>query len=142
MKDKIFFDTNIICYAFDLNESFKRGICEKLIKKVLNGEIIGVVSNQVLGEIFNAATEKLGVSPDKAKILVQTITTSEKWEKVNYTYETINRAAGRFEQLGIPFWDLVIAETLKENGLNEIITENERDFRRVPGIKINNPFRL
>ena len=83
-----------------------------------------------------------GCPPEKARILVQTIITSEKWEKVNYTYETINRATERFEQLGIPFWDLVIAETLKENDLNEIITENERDFRRVPGIKINNPFRL
>jgi predicted nucleic acid-binding protein len=141
MKDKIFFDTNIICYAFDLNEVFKRGTCEKLIKRVLNGEIIGVVSNQVLGELFNAATGKLGVDPDKARILVQAIITSEKWEKVNYTYETINRAVEKFEHAEIPFWDLVIAETLKENGIKEIITENERDFRGVPGIKITNPFR-
>lgn len=142
MKDRVFFDTNIICYAFDLNEVFKRRICEKLIKRVLDGEIIGVVSNQVLGEIFNATTGKLGVPPEKARILVQTIITSEKWEKINYTHETINLATDKFEQLRIPFWDLVIAETLKENNLSEIITENERDFRRIPEIKIINPFRL
>jgi predicted nucleic acid-binding protein len=141
MKDRVFFDTNIICYAFDLNESAKREVCEKLVKRVLNREILGVVSNQVLGEIFNAATEKLKVQPDKARILVQSIITSDKWEKVNYTHETINRAAEKFEELGVPFWDLVIAETIKENGISQIITENERDFRRVPGIKINNPFK-
>lgn len=142
MKDKIFFDTNIICYAFDLSETAKREVCEKLIKRVLNGEIVGVVSNQYLGEVFNAATKKLGVSPEKVRILVQAIISSEKWEKVNYTHETINRAAEKFERLGIPFWDLVIAETLKENGLNEIFTENEKDFRGFRGIKINNPFNV
>lgn len=141
MKDRIFFDTNIICYAFDINEHTKREVCEKLIKRVLNGEITGIVSNQVLGEVFNATTTKLKMSLEKAKILVQAIIASEKWEKVNYTHKTINRAAEKFEQLGIPFWDSVIAETLRENSVEEIITENERDFKRVPGIRINNPFR-
>jgi predicted nucleic acid-binding protein len=141
MKDKLFFDTNILCYAFDLNEGAKRETCEKLIKKVLNGEIIGVVSNQILGETFNAAIKKLKISPEKARIMVQGIITSDKWEKVNYNYETINRATEKFEQLRIPFWDLVIAETLKENGLTEIITENEKDFEKFPGIKVNNPFK-
>jgi predicted nucleic acid-binding protein len=81
------------------------------------------------------------VPPDKVRILVQAIIASGRWEKVNYTHETINRAAEKFEHLRVPFWDLVLAETIKENGMNEIITENEKDFRMVPGIKVNNPFK-
>ena len=141
MKDKIFFDTNIICYAFDLSEPDKRAICEGLVKQVLGGEIAGVVSNQVLGEVFNAAVSKLKVAPDKARIMVRAMTESDKWQKINYTYETIDRAAERFEQLGVPFWDLVIAETLKENEITEIITENEKDFDKIPWINVRNPFK-
>ncbi len=40
-----------------------------------------------------------------------------------------------------PFLDSLIAETMKENGINQIITENENDFIRIPGIKIKNPLR-
>lgn len=141
MNDEIFFDTNIICYAFDLREPAKRRVCERLIKQVLDGEIIGTVSNQVLGEVFNAAVNKLNLSPNQARIIVQGIIHSDKWHKTNYTQNTINSAAEKFERLGMRFWDLVISETMKENGVTEIITENEKDFLRISGIKITNPFK-
>lgn len=141
MKDRIFFDANVICYAFDINEPAKREICQGMVREVLKGEIIGVVSNQVLGEIFNAAIKKLRVPPKEARIMVQGIIESDKWQKIAYTCETINRATERFEQLGVPFWDLVIAETLKENEIEKIATENERDFKGISGIKVINPFK-
>ena len=96
MNDRVFFDTNIICYAFDLKEPAKREICEKLVKRVMNGEIAAFVSNQILGEVFNASVKKLGLSTDKAKIIVQTMIESEKWHKVDYTYNTINNAVEKF----------------------------------------------
>ncbi len=141
MNDRVFFDTNIICYAFDLKEPTKREICKKLVKQVMKGESAATVSNQVLGEIFNASIKKLGLTTDKAKIIVQTIIDSEKWHKVDYTHSTVNNAVEKFEQLKIPFWDSVIVETMKENGISEIITENERDFDMIPGIKVRNPFK-
>ncbi|MDE1825802.1 MAG: hypothetical protein KGH61_04635 [Candidatus Micrarchaeota archaeon] len=69
------------------------------------------------------------------------IVESDKWQKINYTHDTINHAAEKFEQLGVPFWDLVIAETLKENDITEIITENGKDFDKIPWIKVRNPFK-
>jgi len=30
---------------------------------------------------------------------------------------------------------------MKENGMEEIITENEKDFEKIEGLKVNNPFR-
>lgn len=36
---------------------------------------------------------------------------------------------------------VVNAQTMKENGITEIITENEADFHNIPGIKITNPFK-
>jgi hypothetical protein len=30
---------------------------------------------------------------------------------------------------------------MKENGIDTIITENEKDFKKIPGIKVINPFK-
>jgi predicted nucleic acid-binding protein len=40
-----------------------------------------------------------------------------------------------------PFWDALIAACMLENGIEIIVTENDRDFKRVPGITVTNPFR-
>lgn len=141
MKDKLFIDTNIVVYAFDLAEPTKREVCEKILEDAFRGEISGVVSNQVLGEAFNAAVSKIKMPANKVTTMIKSLIASEKLEKIDYNYSTINRAISNFEELGVPFWDLVMAETMKENGITQIITENERDFARIPGIKVTNPFR-
>jgi predicted nucleic acid-binding protein len=141
MRDKLFFDTNIICYAFDLAEPAKRKVCKKLMEKVFSGEILGVVSNQVLGEVFNAAVTKIHMPEDKASIIVKSLIASDKWEKVAYNHITVNRTINDFIEYNAPFWDLLIAETMKENGITEIVTENERDFSKIPGIRLTNPFK-
>ena len=41
----------------------------------------------------------------------------------------------------VPFWDALIAASMLDAGISSIVTENERDFRRVPGINVINPFR-
>lgn len=141
MRDKLFFDTNIICYAFDLAEPAKRKVCKKLMEKVFSGEILGVVSNQVLGEVFNAAVTKIHMPEDKASIIVKSLIASDKWEKVACNHITVNRTINDFIEYNAPFWDLLIAETMKENGITEIVTENERDFSKIPGIRLTNPFK-
>ena len=141
MKDLLFLDTNIICYAFDLAEPTKRKACQKILEKAFSGEISGAVSNQVLGEAFNASVTKIRIPASKAAIMIKSLIASEKLEKVNYSHNTINRAVSNFETFGVPFWDLVIAETMKENGISKIVTENEKDFRKIPGIEIINPFK-
>lgn len=141
MKDRIFFDTNIICYAYDATEPAKRRICEQLLEKVYKGETAGVVSNQVLGELFNAVITKLDVPLDKAKVIVRSIALSRMWEKINYDYNTVDKALMAFNDIKAPFWDFLIAETMKENNITEIITENEDDFANIPGIRVTNPLK-
>lgn len=141
MKDRLFFDTNIVCYAYDASEPEKRKVCKKLVEEVFNGNFVGVVSNQILGEIFNALVTKLDVPVKDARIIVESLLVSDRWEKINYTENTIRRTVGSFNNARLPFWDLVITETMKENNLTVIITENEKDFDRVPGVEVRNPLR-
>lgn len=101
----------------------------------------GVISNQILVELYNALTRKLGVDPDIARVIGDSFITSENWRKVSYSNMTVKAALEISKAFRAPFLDSLIAETMKENGINQIITENENDFIRIPGIKLKNPLR-
>ena len=142
MKDESFYDTNILIYAYDLNEPRKRKLCKQIVKDVFSGKEVGVVSGQILVELYNALTRKLAVSADSARKIVESFILSENWLKVNYNENTIRAAIRSSLAFKSPFLDTLIAETMKEHALNTIITENEKDFIRMPGMKVVNPIVL
>lgn len=139
MKDEIFYDTNVLYYAYDLSEPKKRRTCQTLISRIFMGETKGVISNQILVELYNALTRKLGVKSDTAKVIVDSFITSANWLKISYNHITVKAALDTSKAFRAPFLDSLITETMKENGINQITTENEKDFARIPGIKIKNP---
>jgi predicted nucleic acid-binding protein len=141
MSDELFFDTNILCYAYDNSEPSKRAVCQRLVERALMGEIKGVISNQILVELFNACTRNLGVPLDQANIIVRSLIISKHWRKVDYDYNTVDKALNHSASFKTPFLDVLISETMKENGITTILTENEKDFCRIPGIKVINPFK-
>src|SRR5208283_3200287 len=141
MKDRIFFDTNILLYAYEDTEQEKRAICLKLVQEVFNGKREGVISNQILGEFSNILINKAGASVDDTEHAVGELLESENWIKFSYGSDTVKKALRACKTYSIPFWDSVIAETMKENGIYTIITENEKDFSKTPEINVINPFK-
>ena len=142
MKDESFYDTNILIYAYDLNEPRKRKLCKQIVKDVFSGRDVGVVSGQILVELYNSLTRKLAVPADSARKIVESFILSENWLKINYNENTIKAALKSSFAFKSPFLDTLIAETMKDHGLNTIITENEKDFIKIPGIKVINPLGL
>lgn len=143
MNDKFLFDTNIIIYAHDISELEKKDICARLLENVYENELTGVVSNQILGEVFKGLTKNIEkpISVEEAKLVIENIIDSDSWTKINYTHETVKRTILTVKVHKAPFWDSLIAETMKENGIVKIYTENEKDFKKIPGIKVVNPFK-
>ncbi len=143
MSDSRFYDTNILVYAHNMSDKPKRDVAAALIGRVLNGESIGVISSQILGELFVALTKRIEepLSREDAADIVMNYAISKKWVRINYTDETIKRAIFSTVRSKAPFWDVVIAETMKENGVFEIVTANEEDFKGIDGIRVVNPFR-
>jgi predicted nucleic acid-binding protein len=45
------------------------------------------------------------------------------------------------ESVRAPFWGALIAACMLEHGIEIIVTENEKDFKKIPGITIVNPFK-
>lgn len=143
MNDEFFFDTNIIVYAYDSSEPKKQEMCARLLEQVYEKEFIGVVSNQILGEVFKGLTENIEkpISVEDARLIIENMVDSDSWIKLNYDQETVKRAILTVKANKVPFWDTVIAETMKENGIETIYTENEDDFKKIPGIKVVNPIK-
>ena len=143
MKDEMVFDTNIIVYVYDASETDKQNKCRTFIEKVYNDEIVGVVSNQILGEVFKTLTVNIEnpISVENAELVIENIVESDKWVKLTYDHETVKKAIGIVKLHKASFWDAVIGETMKENGIYKICTENEKDFKKIPGIKVINPLK-
>lgn len=141
MKDRILFDTNILVYAFDTHEPDKNRKAASLFMEVENGNITGVISNQIIGEFFFVITSKVRHKlPDiDAYAIVNDLIYSSRWEKVNYTHNTVGRAIEMCTKVNKPFWDTLIIETAIENGVKKIYTENVKDFTGLYDIKIINP---
>ncbi len=143
MSVKRFYDTNILVYAYDTDEGDKQRLCAGLIKEVFARSSVGAISNQILGELFYTLTEKVNpaISRNTALKILGGYVKSDGWIKVDYDSSTVLKACASVEAFGSSFWDTVIAETMKENGIAEILTENTKDFEKIPGIKVTNPFR-
>ena len=62
------------------------------------------------------------------------IMSSIYWKVFNYTGNTICKALDS----RIVFWDSLIIETMKENGVTGMVTENTKDFSG-SGLRVHNP---
>ena len=137
----VFFDTNILAYAFDESDEEKRRPCEKLVRSGFQGETSCYVSNQVLSELYVVLTRRVGkpLSREKAATIVSGLVDSPKWNKIDYTHLTVKRALEDLHTINSSFWDILIAETMRDAGVTRIYTENERDFTKLPWIRVENP---
>ena len=136
------FDTNILVYAHDISENEKRNKGLHLMESVFAGEREGIVTNQILAELFHVLTGSMKKSIDvkKAQEIVNAIISSDSWKKINYSHKTVKRAVNYVEEFNLHFWDALISATMIENNIFTIYTENEKDFKKIPGIKVINPF--
>ena len=143
-EEGAFFDTNILAYAFDETDEKRRKTCEKLVTAGFQGDTICYISNQVLSELFVVLTRHVRrpLPKEKASLIVRGFIDSSKWNKINYTHLTVKRAVDDLETLNTSFWDVLIAETMREAGVKTLFTENEKDFRKIPWIQVRNPVTL
>ena len=141
MQDKFVVDTSILVYAYNKSEKEKRGRCINLIKSIFNNEREAFITNQILAELFSVLALKIEkpIPTEKADLIIDSIIKSNNWNKINYTHITIKKAIDLLKSFKIPFWDSLIVATMLENDIFCIYTENTKDFKKVPRLKVINP---
>jgi predicted nucleic acid-binding protein len=143
MKDKRrLIDTNILVYAYDSSEKTKHRFCQSLVRKIWE-EGGAFITLQNLMEFFVVVTRKVEnpLSIEDAKIIIEDILASKKWTVIDRDASTFTTAIELVRIHKRHFWDALIAACMLENNIEEIVTENSKDFENIPDIATVNPFK-
>ena len=135
MTDKVFFDTNVLVYAYSNTEPDKQAIARKLI-----AESVSYVSTQVLKELTNTLTKKFRNSWQEAK---NAVLESSK-NNLLYTNEiqTILNACDIADKYKLSFYDSLIIAAALECECSILYSEDMQDKQIIDGrLKIVNPFK-
>ncbi|MFV1951142.1 MAG: PIN domain-containing protein [Nitrospinota bacterium] len=140
MTDKLI-DTNILVYAYDTSEGDKHEASRDLLVQIWK-EGGGVICLQNLMEFFVVMTKKVENPIDvaEARTIVEDFLKSDNWRIIDRDEDTFLNAVNLVSEHEIHLWDAVIAACMKENDLTEIVTENKKDFEKIPDIKVIIPF--
>lgn len=134
MKDNVFFDTNILVFAYSYTELEKQRLARQLI-----AESNSFISTQVLQELANTLTRKFKFSyPDAAKAI------KESRENNNLhinTESTLLQACTIAKRYRFSFYDSVIISAALESDCTVLYTEDMNHGQVIESkLKIANPF--
>ena len=138
MSDKVFVDTNILIYAYDLDAGQKNAISSAAIKDLWKNRS-GIISIQVLQEFYVNVTRKIPnpLSKPKAREIIENYLA---WDVELNEVITILAASEIEERYNLSFWDALIVAAACNAKADKIITEDLNHGQRIEGILIENPF--
>ena len=136
--DKVFIDTNIIIYAYDVTAGKKHDTAGTIITDLWDSGL-GIISTQVLQEFFVNVVQKIPKPMDKqeAKVIVRDFL---KWNVVVNTGESVIDGIDICVRFGYSFWDSMIIEAAIKGGAAVLISEDLQDGQVISGVTIKNPF--
>jgi predicted nucleic acid-binding protein len=132
MNAKPFLDTNILIYAFALNDP-RSEQAESLLAAG------GVISMQVLNEFVNVSRRKLArewLEIEDALSILRTILDPP----IPLTIEVHEGAIGLSRDHGFAFYDSLIVSAAIRGGCQILYTEDMQDGQTVQGVTFRNPF--
>lgn len=136
-------DTVVLVHAYTVSDDEKHRLALVLIERVWGGEE-AMTTLQNLCEFFFVVTRKVEkpISASAAETIVKGILTATQWRVIDRSPETVFKAIELVKLHRAPFWDALIATCMLEQQVHTIITENEKDFGKIPGITVINPFKV
>ena len=137
MTDLKAFDTNILVYAFNIDENAKHLKAKALFNSVCNGEFKGLLSIQNLTELFYWFIRSKKVTIELAERIINDFIESKQWVIKNLDVDRLKIGMHITKQHKMPFWDALICANAILEGVNEIYTENVKDYKSELIIAIN-----
>ena len=136
--DKVFVDTNILIYAYDISAGIRHETAKKLLARLWNSGQ-GVISTQVLQEFYVTATRKLPkvIDPLVAKEIVTDLL---EWELATIEGPMILEAMELSQKHSFSFWDSLIIVAAQKADCTLLLSEDLSSGRTIGKLKIKNPF--
>jgi predicted nucleic acid-binding protein len=137
-EDKVFLDTNIIIYAYDITAGRKHKVAGKIMMDLWDTGL-GVLSTQVIQEFFVNISRKIPkpIDEELARAIVADLL---KWDVVINDCESILEAIDILLKYGYSFWDSLIIEAAVKGGSRILFSEDFSHGQTIAGVTIKNPF--
>jgi predicted nucleic acid-binding protein len=139
MHAKIFFDTNILVYAYSSDAPDKQRIAHEMIEDGMRYGI-GVISPQVLGEFFVTITRKVKtpMAPDTARMEIENF---QGLDVVSSDRALVLQAIDLQTRFQVNYWDaMIIASALRAN-CRTILSEDLAHGQKYGEVEVKNPFK-
>jgi predicted nucleic acid-binding protein len=139
MTDKLFVDTNILIYAYDLDAGAKHKQAAELIRSLWENRS-GVLSTQVLQEFYVNVTQKIP-KPVPLAAARGIIDAYRAWQVEVNTVATVLLASEYQERNRLSFRDSMIVAAAVQGGAAVLLTEDLNAGQLIEGVEVRNPFR-
>ena len=126
-EGKMFIDTNIMIYAFDVSAGKKHQVASHILSDLWNSGL-GVLSTQVLQEFYVNVVQKIQ-KPIDQKMAKEIIRDLMKWHVVVNNGDSILDAIDISEKYGYSFWDSLIIEAALTGGVSVLLSEDRNTVR-------------
>lgn len=132
-----FFDTNILIYAVDEEDTEKFELAAELVEAhLVNGD--GMISVQVLREFYSVVRKmRRPLSDEQASEMVEYFST---FRTLPEDARMVLGAARRSQEFMLSFWDALIVEAALKAGADRLLTEDLQHGQVIEGMRIENPF--
>ena len=137
MKDKFFFDTNVLVYMQDASDSVKQQKARSLLSTHLDNGT-AVISTQCLQEFYNVLANKMKQDKIKTKQIIHSL--SENIPVVQVTPTLIENGIDISINTQFSLWDSLMISAASFAKCTVLYSEDMNDGQVVNGVKILNPF--
>ena len=138
-EDKIFLDTNVLVYAYDISSGKKHDTARNIVTDLWNSRT-GVLSVQVLQEFFVSITKKIP-NPLNIKTASDIIRDFLLWDTIDNDGELLLAAMDIQTRYLYSFWDSLIIAAAVKSGASVLLTEDLKNGQIIDGVMIKNPFK-
>jgi predicted nucleic acid-binding protein len=135
---KIFVDTNVLIYAYDVSAGVKHLRAMELVTELWKMRT-GLVSTQVLQEFYVTATRKIA-RPLESSFARQIVADFSRWEVITIEPKTILAAIDLQRDHLLSFWDAMIVTTAANGSAEILFTEDLNHGQVISGVTVQNPF--
>ena len=139
MSGRVFVDTNILAYAYDVDSGSKHQRARTLVDQLFHSGL-GVISTQVLQELvfFVRRKSRRPLSlPETARLVDDLLS----WHLVVNDGESVLRALGLEDRYKVSFWDALILQAAERGDAGVIYSEDLSHGRRYGSVRVMNPLK-
>lgn len=137
MSGSDFLDTNVLVYAYQLNDPKKQRIAQELLKRAVAGKF--VVSTQVLAELASTLLHRFS-PPAPPEAVIAILDTLSAIKLITLDAEIIRRAVEARSSYALHFYDCAIIAAAERAGCERIWSEDLNAGQEYFGIAVQNPF--